>query len=279
MNERSTFAAVVLTRNEAANLGRCLESLRWCAEVVVLDSGSSDGTRERARELGARLVEHVQSGPFRIDEQRNWALDHAGVARPWVLFLDADESVPAGLAAELERVCGDPGCPFDGLELTPRYLFWGRWLKRTQGYPNWHPRAARVGAVRFEGGVWEHFAAGARIGRIAAPYDHHANSKGLSDWLARHDRYSTWDAERVVDYLESGDAGRLGTSRKVALRRWAARLWPFRPWARFFQMYVLRLGFLEGIQAFVFCMLYFLYEWMTVIKIVELRRRKKGLPL
>lgn len=275
----SIFTAVVLTRNEAANLPRCLASLLWCAEVIVLDSGSTDATQAVARQLGARVLEHVPPPPFRIAEQRNWALDHAAIRTQWVLFLDADETVPPALAAALERSCDAATSSCDAFELTPRYLFWGRWLKRTQGYPNWHPRVVRLGRARFAGGVWEHFAAGARVGRIDVPYDHFANSKGLSDWLARHDRYSTWDAEKIVAYLDSGEADALGTSRKLGLRRWAARLWPLRPWARFGQMYFLRLGFLEGRAALVFCLLYFFYEWMTVVKIVELRRRRKGEPL
>lgn len=275
----SQFTAVVLTKNEVQNLERCLGSLCWCAEIVVLDSGSTDATQAKARELGARVLEHVPPSPFKIDEQRNWALDHAALTTPWVLFIDADEIVPPGLADELRRVGDEAACPYDAFELTPRYLFWGTWLKRTQGYPNWHPRVVRLGHTRFTGGVWEHFAAGARVGRIATPYDHFANAKGLSDWLARHDRYSTWDAEKIAGFLESGNDGRLGTTRKLGLRRWAARFWPARPWVRFSQMYFLRFGFLEGGPAFVFCLLYFFYEWMTVVKIVEVRRRRKGLPL
>jgi hypothetical protein len=82
-----------------------------------------------------------------------------------------------------------------------------------------------------------------------------------------------------VAFLDSGDDAALGSTRKLRLRRWAAKFWPVRPWARFFQMYFLRLGLVEGGPAFVFCLLYFFYEWMTVVKIVELRRRRKGLPL
>jgi glycosyltransferase involved in cell wall biosynthesis len=279
MNSSLAITAVVLTKNEVSNLERCFASLRWCAQVVVLDSGSIDGTREKAQELGARVFTHVQAPPFKIDVQRNWALDHAEIGTPWVLFLDADETVPTELALELMRVCSDETCSFDAFELTPRYLFWGQWLKRTQGYPNWHPRLVRLGHARFTGGVWEHFAEGAKVGRIAIPYDHFANSKGLSDWLARHDRYSSWDAEKIVAYLDSGKDDALGSTRKVGLRRWAARLWPLRPWARFCQTYFLRLGFLEGRAAFSFCLLYFCYDWMTVVKIVERRRLREGLPL
>lgn len=279
MKTSSLFTAVVLTKNEIENLERCLASLYWCASVVVVDSGSTDGTQVKAQQLGARVYTHVQSVPFKIDTQRNWALDNAQITTPWVLFLDADETVTAALAEELIRVCGGASCDFDAFELTPRYLFWGKWLRRTQGYPNWHPRVVRLGRARYVGGVWEHFSEGARIGRIALPYEHFANSKGLSDWLARHDRYSSWDAEKIVAYIESGDDAALGSKRKVGLRRWAARLWPIRPWARFLQTYFIRLGFLEGKAAFAFCLLYFCYDWMTVVKVVERRRLRAGLPL
>jgi glycosyltransferase involved in cell wall biosynthesis len=278
-NSSALVTAVVLTKDEVFNLERCLASLLWCREVVVVDSASTDGTQARASALGARVVERVQTGAFKIDEQRNWALQNAGIGTPWVLFIDADESVPIPLANELVRISQATDQPCDGFELTPRYLFWGTWLRRTQGYPNWHARFVRSGRPRFAGGVWEHFLPDFRVGQIAIPYDHHANSKGMSDWLKRHDRYSTWDAERTVAFLKSGDANELRTSRKLNLRRRAARLWPLRPWIRFIQMYVLRLGILEGGPAFVFCMLYFFYEWMTVVKIAELRRRDRGLPL
>ena len=273
------YTAVVLTKNEVSNLPRCFESLRWCREILVIDSGSSDGTQAEAERLGARVLVHVQPPPFKISEQRNWALSAGKISTPWVVFLDADEAIPENLANELMRVANEPDNDRDAYELTPRYLFWGTWLRRTQGYPNWHPRVVRLGRARFEGGVWEHFASGVKAGRIETPYDHFANSKGLSDWLARHDRYSSWDADKIVAYLATGDDAAFGTTRKVGLRRWAARCWPLRPWARFIQTYFLRLGFLEGRAAFAFCLLYFFYEWMTVVKVVEKRRHELGLPL
>lgn len=277
--KNSLVTAVILTKNEAGNLARCFESLRWCFEIVVIDSGSNDSTVDTARKLGARVIVHVPSGRFVMAEQRNWALDNAGVQTPWVLFLDADEVVPPALAERIIEECGRDVPVADGFELTPRYLFWGVWLKRTQGFPNWHARLVRVGHARIAGGVWDHFASGVRVERIEEPYDHFANSKGFSDWLERHDRYSSWDAERIVEFLETGRRAALGTERKKRLRFWAARFWPLRPFVRFFQMYFLRLGFIEGKAAFVFSLLYFFYEMMTVVKVIEMRRRRKGLPL
>jgi glycosyltransferase involved in cell wall biosynthesis len=270
-----SLACVVLTKNEEQNLPRCLASLRWCSEVVIVDSGSTDRTAEVGTQLGARVVVKRPDGVFNIANQRNWALEQAGITAEWVLFLDADEEITPELRAAVEHAVAAPG-DFNCYELTPRYLFWGRWLKRTQGFPNWHPRLVRRGHVGFAGGVWEHFDDRAKRGFIAEPYNHYANSKGLSDWLARHDRYSSWDARKIVDFLESGDAAALGTTRKARLRLWAARLYPLRPFARFLHTYVVRLGFLEGFPAFMFCTLYFFYEWMTVVKVIELKRQRRG---
>jgi len=272
-------ACVILTRNEEINIERCLRSVAWCGEIAVVDSGSTDGTRGIVEKFGARFVVHVQAGAFNITDQKNWALEAAGLSADWVLFMDADEEVPPELRRIIIDRINDPAAIYTAYELTPKYLFWGKWLKRTQGYPNWHARLVRRSAAGFAGGVWDHFDGRARVGRIDEPYNHYANSKGLSDWLARHDRYSTWDAKKISDFLETGDPGALGTKRKMRLRVWAARCYPLRPFVRFFVNYVLRLGFLEGLPSFVFCSLYLFYEWMTVVKIVELKRRRRHEPL
>jgi glycosyltransferase involved in cell wall biosynthesis len=275
---RPTVAGVVLCLNEAENLPRCLASLAWCDERLVLDSGSGDGSRERAVELGARVLEHRQDGRFLITEQRNWALRHGGLQSEWVLFLDADEEVGPACRQAIEQAIGAANAP-DGFELTPRYWFLGRWLKRSQGYPNWHPRLLRRGQLQFEGGVWESFAPGSRVGQIQAPYEHYAFSKGIDDWLERHRRYADWEAERITAYLDGGGAAALGTRRWLWLRRLTARLWPLRPLLRFLQKYVLQGGWLEGWQGLLFALLMAGYDLITVVKVIERRRRRRGLSL
>ncbi len=275
---RPRIAGVVLTLNEARDLPRALASLAWCDEWLVVDSGSSDGTCAVAAAAGARVLTHRPDGRFLISDQRNWALDHGDLQSDWVLFLDADETLPAACVAAIRTAIADPDAA-DGYELTPRYWFLGRWLRRTQGYPNWHPRLLRRGRLRFEGGVWEAFAPGAPIGRLAEPYDHFAFSKGLDDWIERHRRYADWDAATITAYLDSRDPEALGTRRWRRLRRLAARLWPLRPALRFTQKYVLQLGFLEGWQALLFCLLMASYDLFTVVKVIEGRRRASGRPL
>jgi glycosyltransferase involved in cell wall biosynthesis len=276
----------VLCLNEAPNLPRCLQSLDWCDEGLVVDSGSDDDSREVARRHGFKVLEHRQPGRFLITEQRNWALTQAGLRSDWVLFLDADEAVGPACALAIQQAllqaaaaeATDQPSP-EGFELTPRYWFLGRWLRRTQGYPNWHPRLVRRGRMGFEGGVWESFPAGRRVGRIAEPYEHYAFSKGIDDWLERHRRYADWEAERIVAYLDGAGDGALGTRRWLRLRRLAAQLWPLRPLLRFCQKYLLQGGFLEGWQGLLFSLLMAGYDLITVVKVIERRRRERRLPL
>ena len=273
-----SLAAVVLCLNEAGNLPRCLASLDWCDERVVVDSGSTDGSQRVAMELGARVFEHRQTGRFLISEQRNWALDHAQLRSNWVLFLDADEEIGPNCKGAIQAALAQ-SAELNGFELTPRYWFLGRWLKRTQGYPNWHPRMVRRGHLRFEGGVWESFPGGSSVSRIQEPYEHYAFSKGIDDWLERHLRYADWDALKINDYLISLDARSLGTTRSLLLRKAAARLWPLRPLLRFIQKYFIQLGVTEGWQGFLFASLMSFYDLIAIVKLIELRHKRLGKPL
>lgn len=274
-----TICAVILTLNEEKVLRGCLQSLSWADDLVVVDSGSTDKTAQVAIKCGARVLTNKQTPPFLISAQRNWALDHSKTDCDWVFFLDADETVSDELASELQRVlAGSREC--DAYELTPRYWYLGAWMRRCMNYPNWHPRLVRkASSVRFAGGVWEHFEAGHVVGRIDAPYEHFGNSKGITEWLNRHDRYSDWEAKSVFEYLRTGDKEAFATTRRLRLRSMAGRLWPIRPVVRFLVMYVLRRGFLDGWPALLFSIRYSFYEYMTVEKIVELRRQARGDPL
>ena len=277
-----TIAAVVISLNEANNLPRCLNSLSWCEELLLIDSGSTDGSQVIAAQRRARVLEHRQPGRFSFTVQRNWALENGGLSSDWVLFLDADEEVgPAcrgAIEAAIQSALRQEDGPV-GFELTPRYWFLGRWLRYTQGYPNWHPRLVRRGHLSFEGSLWESFPADSRIGRIAEPYEHYAFSKGIDDWLERHRRYADWEAERIVAYLDGGGSNALGTRRWLRLRRLAAQLWPLRPLLRFSQKYLLQGGFREGWQGLLFSLLMAGYDLITVVKVIERKRLARGLPL
>ena len=273
-----TIAGVVLCLNEAENLARALHSLAWCDEVLVVDSGSIDGSQNIATDCGARVMEHCQTGQFLITEQRNWALHRGQLQSDWVLFLDADEEISINCQQAIQHAIQHPAAA-DGYELTPRYWFLGRWLKYTQGYPNWHPRLLKKGVLQFEGGVWESFSSGGSISRIHEPYEHYAFSKGIDDWLERHLRYASWEAEKIQEFLTLDDAKALGTTRSLFLRKTSAKLWPIKPLLRFIQKYILQLGFTEGWQAFYFCVLMSIYDFITAIKIIEISFQRNGKSL
>ena len=275
MTSFPTIAGIVLTLNEEQDLHRALRSLSWCDELLVVDSGSNDLTSQIAEQCGARFVQHIQEPPFLITNQRNWALDHAGITSDWALFLDADEEIGSSLAQAI-RSSINRSSFVTAYELTPRYWFLGKWLKFTQGFPNWHPRLLLRSAARFEGGVWESFSGNASVSRISIPYEHYAFSKGLDDWIDRHQRYSSWDAQEINIYLQSS---KLSTSRKAFLRKVVAHVWPLKPVLRFVQKYLFQLGFLDGWQGLLFCLLISFYDFMTVVKVIQERRIQQGLPL
>jgi len=278
MTRKQTIAGVVLTLNEEQDLARALRSLSWCDELLVVDSGSTDRTQLVAESLGARFVQHKQNSPFLITVQRNWALEHCGLVSDWVLFLDSDEEVGLELANAIQNrisLVSD----INAYELTPRYWFFGRWLKLTQGYPNWHPRLLRRGSVSFEGGVWETFSHDANVEKIGIPYEHFAFSKGLDDWLERHSRYATWEAQKIFDYHSTKDIGSFGTRRKLRRRQLSSYLGLLRPPARFIQKYIINYGFLEGSESLVFSLMMAFYELMIYVKLVQLQRKSQGLPL
>ncbi|MDB3938454.1 glycosyltransferase family 2 protein, partial [Flavobacteriaceae bacterium] len=194
-----TYSVIILTKNEELNIENCISSISNECEVVVLDSGSTDETKLISKNLGVKFFVNRQSGPFIISDQRNWGLKNCQLKNKWVLFLDADEEMSLNLHQEIiEKIKSNK---FNAYKLTPKYMFWGKWLKLTQGYPNWHDRLLNKDEVWIEGGVWEHFNKQAKVDYIQIPYKHYANSKGFSDWLERHDRYSSWDAKSINDYL------------------------------------------------------------------------------
>jgi glycosyltransferase involved in cell wall biosynthesis len=227
------LSVLVPTKNEEANIRACLESVRWADEVVVVDSGSTDGTLAVARSIADRVLEHeyVNSAA-----QKNWALPQ--LKHRWVLIVDADERVTPALKAEIERVSNAPDRA-DGYWICRSNHFLGKpirsagWQRdkvlrlfdRTKGaYEPLHVHAE----VRISGTVG--------MLRERLEHDTYAN---LDRYFEKFDRYTKWSA---ADLKQRG------------IRASAARLL-FRPWFRFIRMYVLEGGFREGRSGIVLCML------------------------
>ncbi len=272
------LSVIVLTFNEELNLPTALESVcGWADQVVVVDSLSTDGTRDIAARYGVPVVDYTIT-PFYIAQKRNWALENSGVEAEWVLFLDADEVATPEFKKRIAETLQNVPEEITAFQLTPKFMFMGRWLRHCLGYPNWHDRLVRHGRARFAGGMWEYFVTDGQVAQIHEPYLHFGLNKGFADWIAKHNWYSDIDAHDCLATLD-GDTHFERTRRKRRLRDLAARFWPLRPVARFMYMYFLRLGFLDGIPGLLYCLMMALYEYMVVLKVLELKRRRAGLPL
>jgi glycosyltransferase involved in cell wall biosynthesis len=220
------LSAIVITRNEAANIADCLASVAFCDERIVVDCGSSDDTVAIARRNGARVVEHAWQG---FGAQKSYALSLA--TGDWVLSIDADERVTPPLAGAIEAALdGDA----DGYELPRLSSFCGRQMRHSGWYPDHVLRLFRRGTARFtDAPVHERVVSAGKVARLGEPLIHHPVAR-LEDALSRMDRYSTAGAEELV-----------GSGRRVSF--WSGIGHGL---GAFLRTYLLRGGFLDGAEGF-----------------------------
>jgi glycosyltransferase involved in cell wall biosynthesis len=280
------LSILIPAKNEKDNLRACLESARFADEIVVVDSGSDDGTREIARECGATVVDFAWNG--RLPKKKNWALANVPWKHEWVFILDADERITPELAGELQRVLAAPTA--DGYYVNRRFWFLDGWLWHCGYYPSWNLRLFRHRLGRYEqwGGVGatdsgdnevhEHVVLDGPAGRLRHEMEHYAFPT-IAVWVEKHNRYSNWEAHLLTSPADqaaaAGAALDPALARKRRLKARAARL-PFRPFLRFCYHYVLRRGFIDGYRGYVFCRLMGFYEFLSAAKAAELRRQAGG---
>jgi glycosyltransferase involved in cell wall biosynthesis len=223
----SRLSAIIISKNEASNIAACLESLAFCDERIVVDSGSTDRTFEIAQAQGASVAAHAFQG-FGI--QKNYALSLA--TGDWVLSIDADERVSPRLAQAIKTAVarGDA----DAYEMPRLSRFLGRAMRHSGWYPDYVLRLFRKGKARFSNDlVHERVICEGSIGRLAEPLDHYPVLR-LEDAVSRMDRYSTAGAEMFV-----------AAGRRVTFASGITHgLWSF------FRAYIWRLGFLDGREGF-----------------------------
>lgn len=274
--QKIPVSVLILTLNEGRNIGRCIRSTGFSDDVVVLDSFSSDDTVEQAESAGARV--HQRSFD-NFASQRNYALDNIGLEHEWVLHLDADEVVTPELIEEIARAIKDPR--FVAYRIASKLIFMGKWLRYSGMYPVYQVRLGRSDRLRFVqvGHGQRENLDGSLVGTLRQPYIHYGFSKGLADWIERHNRYSTDEAVQGHERLQVGRVAFKGLFsagpmvRRRALKQLAERL-PFRPLLRFCYMYLLKLGILDGRPGYVYCRLMSQYEFWTVLKIREFHSRE-----
>jgi glycosyltransferase involved in cell wall biosynthesis len=246
------ISVAIITKNEEKNIRACLESVRWTDEIVVVDGGSADRTKEICREFQAQVFEEAWKGFAR---QKNSAIEKT--CNEWVLSLDADERISPELQKEIQdRLAADPRV--DGFYIARKNFFAGRWIRYCGWYPDYNLRLFRKSRGRFEERtVHEKVKIRGRTEKFKTPLIHRTY-RSLSDFLQRMDRYSTLAAQEMQQ-----------EGKKV---RQSDLL--FRPPFTFLQMYVLRTGFLEGYMGFLLSTLYSFYTFTKYTKLREMQRHE-----
>jgi glycosyltransferase involved in cell wall biosynthesis len=244
------LSVIIITKNEAHNLADCLASVAFADERIVVDAGSTDGTADIARRLGATVVVTDDWPGFGRQKGRALAL----ATGRWVLSLDADERVGAPLARAIQAVVtpeprpaadtsgqashavsADADATLAGYELERLSSFCGQWMRHGDWYPDRVLRLFRRGSGRFtEDLVHERVVVDGRIGRLPGELLHHT-MPSLDDALDKMNRYT---AGRALDKVHAGGRGGLGTA--LGHGAWA-----------FLRSYVLKRGFLDGRLGFV----------------------------
>ena len=262
---------LILTLNEESNLPDCLRSVAWSDDIVVLDSISTDRTVELAEAHGARVIRR------RFDNwaaHQNWALENISFRHPWVFYLDADERMTDELKDELLAIARGAARPEVAFYCGRQNMLMNRWIKHAMP-PGMIMRFFRPPHVRFERLVNPVPVIDGSHGYLKGMLVHYNFSKGITEWIEKHNRYSAFEAMEGMKLLRH-EAGLQPTvfSRDPALRRRALKnlsfRLPCRPFLKFLYMYGWKGGWLDGRAGFAYCMLQAFYEYMIVLKMREL---------
>jgi glycosyltransferase involved in cell wall biosynthesis len=259
-------SVIVLTLNEEPNIRRCLASVGWADQVVVVDAGSADGTVPLARQAGAEVVEQPWLG---FSAQREYAMRLPLIRNDWVLYVDADEWASPQLAAEICARLKDPGCA--GFSYRLRLVFMGTWIRHCGWYSgSWVVRLMDRRCSKWDGSpLGERACVDGEVRRLGHDIVDE-DRKGLATWLLKHVRYAQLECERRSE--AAGPRERLRvlseaeTSRPMVrslLKELVFPVVPAKPVALFLYMYIARLGFIDGLAGLRFCCYHAWFE-MTV---------------
>jgi glycosyltransferase involved in cell wall biosynthesis len=274
------ISVLILTLNEEQDLPGCLDSVAWCDDVHVFDSGSTDRTMELARERGATVTVHKFES---FAAQRNASMQ-LPFRYEWVLVLDADERCTPELSAEIPRAVAAAPPEVSAFRIRRRDFLWGRWLKHAQMTSS-YLRLLRIGRVTYTRAVNEVTSVNGIVVDLKSPFDHLAFSKGITSWVTRHNLYSTQEARLLAD----GEATRHASlrealfadsvqQRRVAQKAIFYRL-PLRPVVKWLYLLLIRGAVLDGRAGLMYSTLISFYEYLIEVKRRELLRQRAGKQL
>jgi glycosyltransferase involved in cell wall biosynthesis len=252
MQQKTPLSVVIITLNAASQIEACLKSAAFADEIVVVDSGSRDGTREIALKYNARVLHQDWLG---FGRQKQFTVEQA--SHDWVLCLDADERVSDPLRASIVEALQSPRFRVYRMPRCNRFM--GRWLRHGEGYPDWSPRLFdRRVANWSEDEVHEKVLTPLPVGSLQGDLLHESQ-ESLAAYLEKQNRYTSLQAEKLVRRGKSASVGRLVVS----------------PLLRFVKFYFLRLGFLDGVPGLVHISIGCFNSFVKYAKLHELNNKGK----
>jgi glycosyltransferase involved in cell wall biosynthesis len=254
--KRERCSVTIITLNEERNLRDCLQSVRWADEVVIVDSGSTDGTLRIAEEFGCKVIHNPWPG---MREQKNIAT--AAAAGPWILNLDADERLSEELQKEVQSHLADP--KVDAFNFPRKNIFLGKWMRHGGWYPDETLRLFRKGQGKF-GGINPHsnveLPAGAKVTTLKHPLVHYTYFT-LAQYVGK--QYSYADAA-ARELFESGKLRSVSPT-----RIWVKTFW------KFIETYLIKRGFLDGTHGLIAALGATFGAYLKQARIWELSRQPK----
>lgn len=248
---RQRFSVVIIAKNAATQLAACLESVSFADELLVVDSGSNDGTAELAAARGARVIQKEWLG---FGAQKQFAVDAAH--HDWVLCLDADERVSEPLRASIVAVLAAPAAQAYAMPRCNRFM--GRWLRHGEGYPDWSLRLFDRRHARWsDDPVHEKVVTRAAVAHLKGDLLHDS-AETLAGYLDKQNRYTSMQAEALFKAGKRAGVGRLLLS----------------PALRFAKNYFLRLGFLDGTAGLVHITIGCCNSFHKYAKLMALQRNR-----
>jgi len=251
-----TVSAIVVCFNEEQNIGRCLESLIWCDEIVIVDSFSTDRTPEICRRYTDRFIQRPWAG---YRNQKAYA--HSRATKDWVLLVDADERVTAELREEILEVLARESGQYTGYSVPRLVHYLDRWWRRGGWYPDYDVRLFRRDRASWSGSdPHEKILVDGKVRRLKNPL-HHFSYRSIEDHMERINRFTSISSHEL---WKGGGRWRLSDA-------------VLRPAGRFFRSYVLKRGFMEGFAGFYVAITAAVYVFLKYAKLweLELEERKK----
>lgn len=251
------YSVLILTKNEEANIERCLASVS-SDDIWVLDSGSTDGTIELCQKHNC----NVRFKDFdNYANQRNFGLQF-DFKYNWILMLDADEALSEIFKSDIHTLLGSFDEDIGIVSVLRRDYFLGRWLRGASGYPVYFPRIFKKKSVVVERDINEIYTTNLKSIKCEYYLNHYPFSSGVSHWVDKHNRYSSMEAYQATMPINTSDAY---WRNRIYFKNIFYKL-PFRPLIMFCYLYLFKFGFLAGKPGLYFCLLRAFYELLITIK-------------